>query len=139
MHHLEETHPRGAAANAISNTVVRVMSEYTGRGPTKAKTVISRDLVTVVLGDVLTKGERHLVEAGKAELVLRMRQEFQRTMREDLVSAVELVMERRVIAFMSDNHIDPDMGVEIFVLEPQEQEPGGEDEPQSSDPENAAD
>jgi hypothetical protein len=27
-------------------------------------------------------------------------------------------MERKVIAFMSDNHIDPDMAVEVFVLEP---------------------
>jgi uncharacterized protein YbcI len=128
MHHLEEAQPRGTAANAISNTVVRLMSEYIGRGPTKARTVIGRDLVAVVLGDLLTKGERHLAEAGKADLVLRMRQEFQRTMREDLVNAVELVLERKVIAFMSDNHIEPDMAVEIFVLEPTDPEPGSDDE-----------
>jgi hypothetical protein len=38
-------------------------------------------------------------------------------MREDLVSIVERQLERRVIAFMSQNHIDPDLAVEVFVLE----------------------
>jgi uncharacterized protein YbcI len=109
----------GALSAAISNAVVRLISEYTGRGPTKARTAINRDVVTVVLADTMTKAERTLAANGKAELVLRLRQEFQRTMRDDLVAAVEMLMERKVVAFMSDNHIDPDMGAEIFVLEPQ--------------------
>jgi hypothetical protein len=33
--------------------------------------------------------------------------------------AVEQITERQVIAFFSDNHIDPDMAVEGFVLAPQ--------------------
>ena len=41
-------------------------------------------------------------------------------MREDLVAAVEILIERKVIAFMSDNHIDPDMAAEIFILEPED-------------------
>jgi hypothetical protein len=39
-------------------------------------------------------------------------------MREDLIAIVERHMERKVIAFMSQNHIDPDLAVEVFVLEP---------------------
>jgi uncharacterized protein YbcI len=109
---------RGAVANGISSAVVRLMREYTGRGPTKARTVIGRDTVTVILADTMTKAERKLAESSKSELVLQVRQQFQRTMREDLVAAVEMLMERKVIAFMSDNHIDPDMAAEIFVLEP---------------------
>jgi hypothetical protein len=31
---------------------------------------------------------------------------------------VEKLTDRKVIAFMSDNHIDPDLGIESFVLEP---------------------
>jgi hypothetical protein len=38
-------------------------------------------------------------------------------MRDDLVGAVEQITERKVIAFMSDNHIDPDIAIESFVLE----------------------
>jgi uncharacterized protein YbcI len=117
MHHVED-HPRGRTANAISNAAVRIVSDYTGRGPTKAKTVINRDSVLLLMADIMTKGERSLIEAGKSDAVLHMRQEYQRAMRDDLIACVEINMERKVIAFMSDNHIDPDMAAEIFVLEP---------------------
>jgi len=74
--------------------------------------------VTVVLRDTLTKGERSLVRDGRESLVLEMRKAFQNTMREDLVAGVEAIIGRQVVAFMSDNHIDPDFAVESFVLEP---------------------
>lgn len=105
-------------AARISNLVVRTFAEYTGRGPTKAWTSLDGDLVTVVLQDTLTKGERSLVADGRSQLVLDMRRAFQDTMRTDLVAGVEVILERRVQAFLSDNHIDPDVAVETFVLEP---------------------
>jgi uncharacterized protein YbcI len=77
------------------------------------------ELISVVLSDTLTKGERSLVRDGKEQLVVDMRRAFQATMRENLVSGVERVTGRRVIAFMSDNHIDPDVAVESFVLAPE--------------------
>ena len=79
----------GSRAAAISNLVVRVVSEYTGRGPTGARTHIGEDLVTVVLRDTLTKGERSLVRDGREALVLTMRKAFQDTMRADLVAGIE--------------------------------------------------
>jgi hypothetical protein len=39
-------------------------------------------------------------------------------MRDDLVAIVERQLDRKVIAFMNQNHIDPDLAVEVFVLEP---------------------
>jgi hypothetical protein len=39
-------------------------------------------------------------------------------MRNDLVEIVERELDRKVIAFMSQNHIDPDLAVEVFVLQP---------------------
>jgi uncharacterized protein YbcI len=98
--------------------VVRLVSAYTGRGPTNARTHISEDLVTVVLGDTLTKRERSLVRDGRESLVLEMRKAFQNTMWGDLVAGVEAIIGRQVVAFMSDNHIDPDFAVEFFVLGP---------------------
>ena len=105
--------PRGAA---ISNFVVRVVSDYTGRGPTRARTHISDNLVCVVLEDTLTKGERSLVRDGRADEVLDMRKAFQQTMRGELVRGIEEITGRRVIAFMSGNHMDPDMAMEAFIL-----------------------
>jgi uncharacterized protein YbcI len=103
----------------ISTAAVQLLHEYTGRGPTKAKTLISENLVTVVFADTLTKGERKLVESGHSERVIELRHDYQLVMRDDLVALVERQLERKVIAFMSQNHIDPDLAVEVFVLEPQ--------------------
>jgi uncharacterized protein YbcI len=102
----------------IATSVVQVMHAYTGRGPTKAKTTINEDLVTVVLADTLTNGERTLVESGRANRVIRLRHDYQLVMRHDLIGIVETELDRKVIAFMSQNHIDPDLAVEVFVLEP---------------------
>ena len=108
----------GSKAAAISNYVVRTMAAYTGRGPTKARTYLNDDLVTVVLQDILTKGERSLVSDDLDELVLAMRKAFQGTMRSDLIAGIEEILGRQVIACRSDNHIDPDVAVEVFVLAP---------------------
>jgi uncharacterized protein YbcI len=98
--------------------MVRLLSEYTGRGPTKARTYINEDLISIVLQDTLTKGEQSLVRDGSIELVLASRKAYQNTMREDLVAAVEELSGRKVMAFLSDNHLDPDFAVESFVLAP---------------------
>ena len=110
---------RGMMAAAISNAVVRCTREYTGRGPTKARTYIQDDTITTYLADTLTKGERALADTGEPDQVREMRRAFQRAMRNDLCAEIEKITERQVIAFFSDNHIDPDMAVEGFVLAPQ--------------------
>jgi uncharacterized protein YbcI len=107
----------GQLSAAISNAVVHTFSEYTGRGPTKARTTVDGELVVVVLQDSMTKAERALVQDGKEDEVLRLRRAFQETMREDLVGAVERLTDRSVQAFMSANHTEPDTAAEIFLLD----------------------
>jgi uncharacterized protein YbcI len=104
-------------AAMISTASVQLIHEYTGRGPTKAKTTISDNLVTVLLADTLTKGERKLADAGKGDRVLQLRHDFQMVMRKDFVAIIERNLGRKVTAFMSQNHIDPDYAVEVFVLD----------------------
>jgi uncharacterized protein YbcI len=113
---MPHSQPKGAIAVAISNEVVRLVHDYTGRGPTKARTHLHDDLISVVLQDTLTMGERSLVRDGRAELVLTARRAFQETMRTDMIAIVERNTNRKVLAFLSDNHIDPDVAVESFVL-----------------------
>lgn len=110
----------------LSRTTVAILREHTGRGANSARTVIDHDSVMVILGDTLLKSERTLVEAGEDEFVLEERSKFQRTMRNDLVAAVERIVGRPVKAFMSANHIDPDIGVEVFILEPRDEGPPAE-------------
>ena len=39
-------------------------------------------------------------------------------MRPHLIAEVEKLISREVVAFMSDNHIDPDLATETFILVP---------------------
>ena len=94
------------------------MREYTGRGPTKARTTITEELVVVVMGESLLKAEQSLIDAGDPDTVMNTRRKFQAAMRQDFVALVEDALGRRVSAFLSDHHIDPDVAVEVFVLEP---------------------
>ncbi len=106
----------GSLSAAISNAVVGLLHDYTGRGPTHARTTIGPDTIVVTLRECLTKAERTLAERGQALEVLAMRRAFQNTMREELIAAVERLTQRRVEAFLSDNLHDPDVAVEIFLM-----------------------
>jgi uncharacterized protein YbcI len=117
--------PQGQSIGArISNLVVQLMSTYTGRGPTKAWTSMDDELISVVLRDTLTRGERSLVSDNRSQLVLDLRKAYQNTMGEELIAGVEEISGRKVIAFLSDNHIDPDIAIESFVLEPRSRSDG---------------
>src|SRR5688572_17241947 len=100
-------HPAGGSrATAISNMIVRITSEYTGRGPTQARTHESGGVITVILQDTLTKGERALAAAGMSDLVLTTRTAFQDAMRADMTAAITHITGRDVVAFMSANHMN---------------------------------
>jgi uncharacterized protein YbcI len=118
--HVAPATNHGTLAAEISRSMVQLIRDYTGRGPTQARTMITRDTVMVVLADTLTKGERKLVEHGRLDHVLQTRQQVQRMMRDDAVEMIESAVDRKVVAFFSDNHAEPDMAVEVFLLEPEE-------------------
>jgi uncharacterized protein YbcI len=102
---------------AISNANVRLLREYTGRGPTKARTTIRENTVLVMLEQTLTKGEQVLVEKGRSENVLELRREYQEAMRDEVSAEVAKLTGRNVVAMMSANHINPDLAAEIYVLD----------------------
>lgn len=109
---------KGGALNAaISNGVVGLLGEHLGRGPTRARAIHNGKLVLCVLEDTMTKAERNLANRGKEDFVLEMRHAFQETMREELTAVVERLTGRKVVAFLSANHIEPDVAAEVFVLD----------------------
>lgn len=112
----------GSMSAAISNAVVALLHDYTGRGPTHARTTIGPDTIVVTLRDSLTKAERTLAGRGQALEVLAMRRAFQNTMRDDMIAAVEALTGRTVEAFLSDNLHDPDVAVEIFLMHRSDQD-----------------
>lgn len=110
-------------AVAVGNAIARLHRERYGRGATTTRTVYQRDYLVAFLDDIYTPLERTLIDAGDWDTVKHTRQAFQMAMRTTFIDAVEAITGRKVIAFMSQVHLDPDMAAEIFVLEPAS--PGG--------------
>ena len=107
----------GSLPTAISNMIVRMLREYTGRGPTKARTTIRDNVVLIMLEHTLTKGEQVLVQKGRGDNVLLLRHEYQEAMREESSAKIAELTGRNVTAMMSANHLDPDLAAEIYVLD----------------------
>ena len=100
----------------LSNAVVRIHKQYYGKGPTKARSHLAHDLLTVMLEGGFTRSEETLLAHGHGAEVLRSRLAMQQSIERALRGAVEEITGRSVRSFMSA--IDPDAGlqVEIFVL-----------------------
>jgi uncharacterized protein YbcI len=102
----------------ISTGLVQLHSRYYGKGPTKAKTHLVDDTVVCILRGGFTTVERTLVETGEVESVFQMRHSFQQVMEDEFRRVIEEATGRTVLAYMSSIHVDPDLAVELFVLEP---------------------
>ena len=115
---LDSGHPHGEALAAISNGLARLHMRFYGRGPTKAKADFVDDLVICVLWNGFTPVEQTLLARGEGKTVEAFRRTFQSTMEEQFTEVVEDATGRQVRAYMSQIHLDPDIAVEVFMLEP---------------------
>jgi uncharacterized protein YbcI len=102
---------------AVTREVIRVQNESHGRGPKKAFSFHNGNVLVTILEEVLTPAERKLASDGESEAVLRMRSLYQRSMAAELKRGIEAITGCVVVALMSDNHLDPDMAVETFILD----------------------
>ena len=102
---------------AISTRIVGLLREHYGRGPSRAKTYAMDDCIVCVLRNGFTAHERTIVESGDHGRVLEMRQDFQRLMERRYREVVERITQRRVVAFLSQAHLEPDITLEIFFLD----------------------
>jgi uncharacterized protein YbcI len=110
---------RGRQAVEISNHLTHSHREHFGRGAGNVKTVIQKGFVVTFLEDIYTPFEKTLISGGHEQLVMDARFAFQQMKREEYVGIIEAVTGRKVRAFLSQNHIDPAIAAEIFVLEPE--------------------
>lgn len=102
----------------ITRDLVRLHHDYYGKGPTKARSYMVNDTVISILEGGFTTVEATLIAEGKSEAVHSMRRSFQMAMEQRFRSVVEEGTGRKVVAYMSQIHTDPDLAVELFVLEP---------------------
>ncbi len=107
----------GELLSAISARIVAILRKHYGKGPMKAKTYVLDDLVVTVLRDGMIPIEQTMMDQGKPQQVVEMRHEFQKMMGLQYKQAIEELTERKVIAFLSQAHVDPDVTLEAFVMD----------------------
>ena len=102
----------------ITNRIVSLVREHYGRGPIKAKTYVLDNLVVCVLTDFgFTAIERTMIEGREPERVLEMRRDFQRMMKIRYSEMIEELTGRKVLAFLSQAHVEPDLTIEVFLMD----------------------
>ncbi|HZO79917.1 MAG TPA: Na-translocating system protein MpsC family protein [Solirubrobacteraceae bacterium] len=102
----------------ISTSIVGILRERYGRGPMKAKTYALDDVVVVVMrGSGFTALEQTHMDSGQPGRVVAMREQFQEVMAERYKATIESLTGRKVTAFISQAHIDPDITVEMFFVD----------------------
>jgi uncharacterized protein YbcI len=119
---MREPHKEGGGTlrQDISAAMVGLYKQHHGEGPTRCRTYLHPELVIVVLGGGYSAAEQTLLEAGRWYEVREARQIWQDSMQARFVDAIEGLTGRKVSAFMSANRQDPELSVEMFVLETEE-------------------
>jgi uncharacterized protein YbcI len=108
----------GRLLATISTTFVALLREHYGRGPMKAKTYAIDDIIVVVMrGSGFTPLEQTIMNSGEPARVVAMREEFQRVMENRYKQAIEELTGRKVVAFLSQAHVEPDITIETFFVD----------------------
>jgi uncharacterized protein YbcI len=84
----------------------------------KAKTYALDDIIVVVMrGSGFTPLERTIMDSGEPERVIAMREDFQRVMATRYKDTIEELTGRKVLAFLSQAHVEPDITMEVFFVD----------------------
>ena len=103
---------------AISTSIVGIMHDHYGRGPMKAKTYALDDLIVVVMrGSGFTPLEQTIMDSGKPDRIIEMRENFQSMMESTYRETITRLTGRQVVAFLSQAHVEPDITMEIFFMD----------------------
>jgi uncharacterized protein YbcI len=109
----------------VTEAMVGFHQRYHHREPVTAKTVLlGDDLLACVLGGVYTDVEKTMIEVQRGIIVQETRNAFQNAMQDKFISAVQRLTGRRVLAFISNHHVGPDIEIELFFLLPDEASDG---------------
>src|SRR3954451_14456632 len=108
---------RGGELNAaVTSALVGIQNQYLGRGPKTASTFHHQNVMVTLMHEVLTPAEIALTETTPRDAVTNIRHLFQQTMETDFRAAVERLSGLTVVAFISGNHVSPDIAAELFIL-----------------------
>jgi uncharacterized protein YbcI len=103
----------------VTDAMIALHEHYHHRVPVTAKTLLlSDDLLACVMGGVYTDVEKTMIELQRSATVQETRSAFQSAMEHKFIAAVERLSGRDVLAFISNQHVGPDIEIELFMLKP---------------------
>lgn len=106
---------------AASGELVTIFREFLGKGPERCKAYwAGSDMLVVLMAGGFTVAEQTLFAAGRGAAVQESRMALQETLAERMEGKVEELTGRKVVAFLSASHQEPDLSAELFLLEPLE-------------------
>ena len=115
---MQNTKTKGQIEAEISDAMVRLQREHTGRGPNQAHTYIIHDLVIVRMQEVLTPAERQLTGKPYGQsLVKQFHQQMHEIAREQLERIIEEHTGAKVLSIHSDVSTKTGEQVAIYVLD----------------------
>jgi uncharacterized protein YbcI len=104
---------------AVTEAMVAFHQRYYHREPVTAKTLLlGGELLVCVLGGVYTDVEKTMIELQRTTIVQETRNAFQNAMKNRFIATVERLSGRKVLVFISNHHVGPDIEVELFMLTP---------------------
>ena len=104
---------------AVTAEMVVFHERYHHRIPVTAKTLLLGDEVLVcVLSGIYSDVEKTMIELQRGTLVQQVRSAFQVAMQGRFIATIERLTGREVLAFVSDQHVGPDIEIELFMLKP---------------------
>jgi uncharacterized protein YbcI len=123
---IDKPGPDDDALARITAAMVDLHERYHGRKPNSARTqLMGDDMIACMLGDVYNDVEKTMIELQRQALVHETRSAFQQAMERRFIEVVEGATGRRVVTFLSTHHVGPDLELELFMLEPEEEAAAG--------------
>ena len=103
--------------SAVTESMIALHERYHHRVPVTAKSMMMSDeLLACIMGGVYTDIEKTMIELQRQTVVQETRSAFQDAMQDRFIDEVERLSGRRVMTFMSNSHVGPDLEIELFIL-----------------------
>ena len=104
---------------AVTDAMIALHERYHHREPVTAKSLmLGGDLIACVMGGIYTDVEKTMIELQHTTIVQETRSVFQEAMKQRFITEVERLSGRKVMAFISNHHVGPDIEIELFMLTP---------------------
>ena len=109
---------KGLVEEKITNAMIKIQKEQTGRGANKGKSYIVQDMIIIRLGGVLTPAESNLAHDNEGRrLVKDLRYHLDYTTRPQMEKIIYDITHVKVVSVYGDISTEIGERLEVFILE----------------------